>query len=47
MKLITKGLQESYKNEKICCIYEEKFENKYANDKKYRNARDHCHYTAV
>ena len=47
MKLLTKELQESYKNEKICYIYEEKFENKYANDKKYHNARDHCHYTAV
>ena len=45
MKLLAKQLQESYKNEKICYICEKTFENKYANDKKYYNVRDHCHYT--
>ena len=45
MKLLTKKQQESYENEKICCICKEKFENKYVKDKKYRKVRDHCHYT--
>ena len=31
--------------QKICFICKEKFENKYLKDKKYRNIRDHCHYT--
>ena len=35
MKLLTKEQQESYENEKICYIYEEKLENKYVKDKKY------------
>ena len=38
MKQLTKKQQESYKNAKIC-------ENKYLKDKKYRQVRDHCHYT--
>ena len=38
MKQLTKEQQESYKNAKIC-------ENKYLKDKKYRQVRDHCHYT--
>ena len=37
--------QESHKNEKICFICKEKFENKYVKDKKYHKVRDHCHYT--
>ena len=45
MKLLTKEHQESYENAKICFICKEKFENKYFKDKKYRNVRDHCHYT--
>ena len=35
MKLLTKEQQESYENAKICYIYKEKFEDKYAIDKKY------------
>ena len=44
MKVLTKGQQESYKNEKICYICQEKYKNKYLKDKKYRKVRDHCHY---
>ena len=44
-KLLTKGQQESYQNISICYICEEKFENKYLKDKKYRKAIDNCHYT--
>ena len=44
-KLLTKKQQDSYESAKICYICKEKFENKYLNDKKYRNVRDHCHYT--
>ena len=35
----------SYENVKFCYICTEKFENKYVKDKKYREVRDHCHYT--
>ena len=45
MKLLTKEQQGSYENAKICNICKEKFENKYLKDKKYREVRDHCHYT--
>ena len=45
MTLLTKEKHKSYGNAKICYIYKEKFENKYLKDKKYREARDHCHYT--
>ena len=45
MKLLTKYLQESCENPKICCICIRKFENKYFKDKKYCKVRDHCHYT--
>ena len=44
MALLTKEQQESYKSGKICYICKEKFENKYAKDKKYRKVKDHCHY---
>ena len=44
MKLLTKELQESYENTKVCCICREKFEIKYLKDKKHRKVRDHCHY---
>ena len=30
---------------KISCICKDKFEDKYAKDKKFRKARDHCHDT--
>ena len=45
MKLLTKEHQKLYKNAKICYICEEKFENKYLKDKKYRIVIDHYHYT--
>ena len=44
VKLLTKEQQESYEDAKICYICKETFENKYFKDKKYRKARDHCHY---
>ena len=34
IKLLVKQQQESYKNEKICYICKEKFENKYLKNKK-------------
>ena len=45
MKLLTKDQQQSYKNVQICCICKNKIENKYLKDKKYRQVRDHSHYT--
>ena len=45
MTLLTKKQQESHENAKICYICKEKSENKYLKDKRYRKARDHCHYT--
>ena len=36
IKLLTKEQQESYENVQICYICEEKFENKYLKDKKYK-----------
>ena len=36
MKFLTKEQQESYENAKICYICEEKVENNYLKDKKYR-----------
>ena len=44
MKALTKEQQELYKNEKICYICQEKYENEYLKDKKYRKVRDHCHH---
>ena len=44
-QLLTKEQQKSHKNTKISYIYKEKFENKYAKDKKYCKVRGHCHYT--
>ena len=41
MKLLTKEQQESYENAKICYICQEKFQNEYFKDKKYRKVRDH------
>ena len=43
--LFTKEQQESYKNAKICYICNEKLENIYVKDKKYRKVGDHCHFT--
>ena len=45
MKLLTTEKQEPYENIEIYNICEEKFENKYLKDNKYRKVRDHCHYT--
>ena len=33
-KSLTKELQKSYENAKICCIYKEKIKNDYLKDKK-------------
>ena len=45
MTLLTKEQQEPHENARICYICKGKFENKYLKDKRYRKARDHCHYT--
>ena len=33
----------SHHDQQICDICKEKFENKYADDKKHGKVRDHCH----
>ena len=43
--LLTNEKQELYEKGNICYSYDEKFEDKGTNDKKYRKVRDHCHYT--
>ena len=44
--LLTKNQQEPYENgKKIGYFCEEKFKNKYVEDKEYRKVRDLCHYT--
>ena len=45
MKLLKHEQQESYENAKTYYICKERFENKYAKDKKHRKVRDHCHYS--
>ena len=45
MKLLRKEQHESYENAKTCYICKKKLENKYLKDKKYRDVKDHCHYT--
>ena len=45
IKLLTNKQQESYENPKFCYICKEKFENRYAKDKKYCKVRDQCHCT--
>ena len=47
MKLLTKELQESYENAKICYICKKKtnYKDKYLKDRKYLNVRDHRNYT--
>ena len=42
MKLLQDKQQESYEKTKICYICGKKFEDKYANNKKYHKVRDHC-----
>ena len=44
-EFLTKELQESHENAKVCYICKEKFENIYFKDKKYCKVRDHWHYT--
>ena len=44
MKLLTNKQQESYGDADVCYIFKERFEHKYAKDKKYCILRDHCHY---
>ena len=43
MKLLTNEQQNSYENAKICYICKQKFEDKYAKNKKYCNVKDHWH----
>ena len=45
MKLLTNKQQKLYENAKIFYICKEKFEDKYAKDKKYCKVRDHWYYT--
>ena len=45
MKLLKNEQQESYGNSKICCICQNKIEDKYASDKKSCKVRDHCNFT--
>ena len=42
MKLLTKEHQESYENAKFSYVCKEKYDDKYAKDKKYHKVRDHC-----
>ena len=44
-KALTNELQESYYMAKICYVCRKKFEDKYANDKKYCKGRDHNYQT--
>ena len=37
--------KKSYRNPKICYIFQEKLEDKHATYKKYCKVRNHCHYT--
>ena len=45
MNLLIKEQEESYENSKICCISQEKLENKHVKDKKNCKLRGHCYYT--
>ena len=47
MKLLTNKRLESYGNLTIYYICEEKFEDKYIKDKKYRKVWDHCYYAGA
>ena len=46
MKLLINKQQESYENANICYVCQEKFDDKYSKDKKYRKVRDDCFYTS-
>ena len=45
MKLLTNEQQKSCQNEKICYNCKEKFEDKYAKDKRNCIAKDHYYHT--
>ena len=45
MKFLTIELQQSYENAKVCHICQEKFEDKFGKDKKYRKVRGHFDFT--
>ena len=45
MKSLTKEMQKSHQNAKICYISKEKFKGNMLNIKKYSKVRDHCHRT--
>ena len=42
---MTKEQQESYENQRICYICQEKFENKLLKDRKHCKVKDHCPFT--
>ena len=46
MKILTTEQQESYKNVKICYIFIQKSEDKYAKVNKYCKVNDHYYYTS-
>ena len=45
MKLLKNEEEKSYENAKFCNVSKERFEDKYAKDKKYHKVRLPCHYT--
>ena len=45
MNSLTKEQKKLYQNANICYVYKEMFEDKNAEDKKYRIVRDNCHNT--
>ena len=45
MVQLTNEQQKSYKKAKVCYTCRKKFKDKFADNKKYRKVRDHCHYT--
>ena len=47
IKSLTKELQESYENAKICYICKKKFKGKYTEDMKYHQVSGHCYYTGA
>ena len=46
MNLLTNEKKDLYENAKICFTCKEKFEDKYAKDKKYHKVRYHWHHTS-
>ena len=42
---LTKEELKSHQDTKVCYICRKRILKKFANDKNYRNVRDHCHFT--